>query len=83
MEAIYECMESILPFSFMHYDFMKNALLAVLLLTPIFGMIGFKIKHHDFAILLKAEVHRALNDYFFIFKRLIGACEQLICGQLG
>ena len=40
MDLIYKIMETVLPFSFMQFDFMKNALLAVLLLTPLFGMLG-------------------------------------------
>ena len=61
MEAIYECMESVLPFSFMHYDFMKNALLAVLLLTPIFGMIGTMVVDHKLAFFSDALGHSALT----------------------
>ena len=33
METIYRIMEALLPFEYMRYDFMKNALLAVLLIT--------------------------------------------------
>ena len=29
-----------LPFSFLQYDFIKNALLAILLIAPIFGLAG-------------------------------------------
>lgn len=39
MEAIYEVMENLLPFEFMQYDFMKNAILAVILLCPIFALL--------------------------------------------
>ena len=30
----------ILPFSWAHYNFMNNALLAVLLVTPLFALLG-------------------------------------------
>ncbi len=39
MEAIYGVMESVLPFDFIEYDFMKNALIAVVLLCPIFAIL--------------------------------------------
>lgn len=39
MEAIYGVMESILPFEFVQYDFMKNAIIAILLLCPIFAIL--------------------------------------------
>ena len=38
MELIYHAMETALPFSWISYTFMKNALLAVLLMTPLFGL---------------------------------------------
>ena len=40
MQTIYNIMEAIIPFSFIKFDFMKNALLATILLTPLFGMLG-------------------------------------------
>ena len=43
MEAIYEIMETLLPFEFVNYDFMKNAILAVILLCPIFAI----LRHND------------------------------------
>lgn len=39
METIYGIMESILPFEFIKYDFMKNAIIAVILLCPIFAIL--------------------------------------------
>ena len=40
MNGIYAVMGTILPFSFLQYTFMKNALLAIVLITPLFGMLG-------------------------------------------
>ena len=40
MDIIYNVIEFILPFEFMEYDFMKNALLAILIITPLFGILG-------------------------------------------
>ena len=43
MELIYNIIEFILPFSFMEYDFMKNALLAIFIISPLFGLVGSMI----------------------------------------
>ena len=40
MEAIYAAMDVLLPFDMFSYTFMKNALLAMLLITPLFGLLG-------------------------------------------
>lgn len=49
METIYRIMEALLPFEYMRYDFMKNALLAVLLITPLFGLVGTMIVNNRLA----------------------------------
>ena len=40
MELIYSVLDTLLPFSWMEYAFMKNALLAILLMTPLFGLLS-------------------------------------------
>ena len=40
MNALYAAMDALLPFEWLHYTFMKNALLAVLMIAPLFGMLG-------------------------------------------
>ena len=40
MAAIYEGLGILLPFSWLDHNFMKNALLAVLLVTPLFGLLS-------------------------------------------
>jgi len=40
IQAYYRIIESILPFSWAQYDFMKNALLAVVLIAPLFALVG-------------------------------------------
>ena len=37
MDAIRSFVQTLLPFEFMQFDFMVNALLAILLLTPLLG----------------------------------------------
>ncbi len=36
----YKLLEIILPFSWIHYEFMKNAFLAILLISPVLGLFG-------------------------------------------
>lgn len=61
MEVIYNVLEHILPFSWIQYDFMKNALLAVLIITPLFGMIGTVIVNNNMAFFSDALGHSALT----------------------
>ncbi|MBS7220630.1 MAG: metal ABC transporter permease [Clostridiales bacterium] len=61
LDLIYKIMETVLPFSFMQFDFMKNALLAVLLLTPLFGMLGTMAVNNKMAFFSDALGHSALT----------------------
>lgn len=61
MQAIYNIMEAIFPFSFIHYDFMKNALIATILLTPLFGMLGTMAVNNKMAFFSDALGHSALT----------------------
>ncbi|MEN6313872.1 MAG: metal ABC transporter permease, partial [Clostridiaceae bacterium] len=40
LELWYQIVDFALPFEWTNHEFMKNALLAVLLLTPLFGLLG-------------------------------------------
>ncbi len=40
MDTLYAIMDTLLPFQWLSYTFMKNALLAMLLITPLFGLLG-------------------------------------------
>lgn len=61
MEFIYNIMETLLPFTWVQYDFMKNALLAVLLITPLLGMLGTMAVNHNMAFFSDALGHSALT----------------------
>ena len=61
MEAIYSIMEAILPRDAFRFDFMKNALLAVLLLTPMLGLLGTMAVNHQMAFFSDALGHSALT----------------------
>lgn len=49
-----------LPFSFVQYDFMKNALLAVLLVSPILGLAGTMVVNNRMSYYSDALGHSAL-----------------------
>ena len=40
MEMIYSFMDMVLPFEWVSHMFMKHALLAILLVTPLFGLLS-------------------------------------------
>lgn len=61
MEVIYNLLEVILPFDFMQYTFMKNAFLAILLVSPIFTIIGTMIVNKKMAFFSDALGHSALT----------------------
>lgn len=60
MEMLYQVMD-LLPFEWLHYTFMKNALLAVLLITPLFGMLGTMAVDNKMAFFSDALGHSALT----------------------
>ncbi len=61
MNQIYNGLEALLPFSWVGYDFMKNALLAVLIITPLFGILGTMIVNNRMAFFSDALGHSALT----------------------
>ena len=61
MEAIYSFLNTLLPFEVFRFDFMKNALLAVLLLTPLLGLLGTMAVNHQMAFFSDALGHSAIT----------------------
>ncbi len=61
MDGIYSVLEAILPLEAFRFDFMKNALLAVLLLTPLLGLLGTMAVNHQMAFFSDALGHSALT----------------------
>ena len=59
-----------LPFEMLHWDFMKNALLAVLMITPLFGLTGTMIVNNKMSFFSDALGHSALT----------GIAIGIICG---
>ena len=60
MEMIYGIL-SALPFDWLHYDFMKNALLAVLLITPLFGLLSTMVVSNRMAFFSDSLGHGAFT----------------------
>lgn len=60
MEAIYSFFQQ-LPFEWAQFHFMVNALLAVLIITPLFGMIGTMIVNNKMSFFSDALGHSALT----------------------
>ena len=60
VEYIYAILEFILPFEFIEYDFMKNALIAIVLITPLFAKVGTMIVNSRLAFFSDALGHSAL-----------------------
>lgn len=54
-------MEMLLDFSWIKYDFMKNALMAIIIITPLFGILGTMIVNNKMAFFSDALGHSALT----------------------
>ena len=61
MDGIYSFLNAILPMEAYQFTFMKNALLAVLLLTPLLGLLGTMAVNHQMAFFSDALGHSALT----------------------
>ncbi len=61
MDVIYSMMENLLPFSWIEFNFMKNAFLAVLLIAPLFGLVGTMIVNNKMSFFSDAMGHCALT----------------------
>ena len=61
MEVIYNILETIIPFNFINYDFMKNALIALVLISPLFAILGTMIVNRKMAFFSDSLGHSALT----------------------
>ena len=61
MNTIYGILGTILPLEAYQYTFMKNAFLAVLLLTPLLGLLGTMAVNHQMAFFSDALGHSAFT----------------------
>jgi len=61
LDGWYLIVDVLLPFHWMSYIFMKNALLAILLVTPLFGMLGTMVVSNRMAFFSDALGHGAFT----------------------
>ena len=61
METFYVLIDRLLPFAWAHHVFMKNALMAVLLVGPMFAIIGTMIVNNKMAFFSDTIGHSALT----------------------
>lgn len=61
MEMIYRILETLFPFSWIEFNFMKNAFLAIILIAPIFGLVGTMIVNNKMSFFSDAMGHCALT----------------------
>ena len=61
MDLLYDILEKLLPFSWAEYNFMKNALLAVIIITPLFGILGTMVINNRMAFFSDSLGHSALT----------------------
>lgn len=61
MNAVYNVMELFIPFSWIHFNFMKNALIAIILIAPLFGLVGTMIVNNKMSFFSDALGHSALT----------------------
>lgn len=61
MHLWYSLVDLLLPFGWLDHTFMKNALLGVLLVTPIFGLLGTMIVNNRMAFFSDSLGHSALT----------------------
>ena len=61
MELIYSVIDTLLPFEWTEFNFMKNAFVAVLLITPLFGLVGTMIVNNRMSFFSDALGHSALT----------------------
>lgn len=78
MQLFYDIIDIVLPFEWIHYDFMKNAFLTVLLITPIFGILGTMVVNNRMSFFSDALGHGAftgiaIGSLFGMFEPVYGA----------
>ena len=61
MEFIYKIFEILLPFDFITYDFMKNALLGTIIVSPLFAFLGTMAVNNKMAFFSDALGHSAFT----------------------
>jgi zinc transport system permease protein len=61
LTQIYALIDTLLPFDWTEFSYMKNALLAILLITPLFGLVGTMVVNNKMSFFSDALGHSALT----------------------
>lgn len=61
MDLIYSFLDTALPFEWTEFSYMKNAFIAILLITPLFGLVGTMIVNNKMSFFSDALGHSALT----------------------
>lgn len=61
MQIVYSIIDTLFPYEFLSFTFMKNAFIGVLLITPLFGLIGTMIVNNKMSFFSDALGHSALT----------------------
>lgn len=61
IEMLYKFLDIILPFNWLSYGFMKNAFIAVLIVTPLFGLLGTMVVNNKMSFFADALGHGAFT----------------------
>ena len=61
IDSLYHLIDILIPFEWAHYVFMKNALIAVLLVTPVFGLLGTLVVSNRMSFFSDAIGHSTLT----------------------
>ena len=61
LDSLYGLIDILLPFQWVQYDFMKNALIAVLLVTPLFGILGTMVVNNKMSFFADSLGHGAFT----------------------
>lgn len=61
LESIYGFLQVVLPFQWLDHNFMKNAFLAVLMVTPLFGLLGTMVVSNRMAFFSDSLGHGAFT----------------------
>jgi len=61
MDVLYQLIEQCLPYSWTQYTFMKNAFIAIILITPIFGILSTMVVNNKMAFFSDSIGHSALT----------------------
>ncbi|WP_177504365.1 metal ABC transporter permease [Anaerosinus sp.] len=76
MEFIYQVIDMVLPFEWLSYTFMKNAFLAIILITPLFGLLGTMVVSNRMAFFSDSLGHGAFTGV--AIGALLGSIEPLL-----